>query len=50
VRVRLTAGSRRAGTQAALAVGYANPSHFAKLFKRRLGLSPSAWRRQNATG
>jgi AraC-like DNA-binding protein len=35
-------------TQAALAVGYANPSHFAKLFKRRVGLSPGAWRRQNA--
>ncbi len=37
-------------TRAALAVGYANPSHFAKLFKRRLGQSPSAWRRQNAPG
>ncbi len=37
-------------TRAALAVGYANPSHFAKLFKRRLGLSPGAWRRQNGGG
>lgn len=37
-------------TEAALAVGYANPSHFAKLFKRRLGLSPSVWRRRNAAG
>ena len=33
-------------TEAALAVGYSTPSHFAKVFKRRTGLSPSIWRRQ----
>jgi AraC-like DNA-binding protein len=31
-------------TDAALAVGYANPSHFAKLFRRRYGLLPRQWR------
>ena len=30
----------------ALVVGYANPSHFAKLFRRETGLSPSDYRRQ----
>jgi AraC-like DNA-binding protein len=29
-------------TEAALAVGYANPSHFAEMFRRRYGLTPSA--------
>ena len=32
-------------TEAALAVGYSTPSHFAKVFKRRVGTSPSVWRR-----
>jgi AraC family transcriptional regulator len=30
----------------ALEVGYANPSHFARLFRRETGLSPSDYRRQ----
>jgi len=30
----------------ALEVGYANPSHFAQLFRRETGLSPSNYRRQ----
>ncbi len=34
-------------TEAALAVGYSTPSHFAKVFKRRTGISPSAWRRHH---
>jgi AraC-like DNA-binding protein len=33
-------------TDVALAIGYANPSHFAKLFKRRHGAAPQAWRRR----
>jgi AraC-like DNA-binding protein len=32
-------------TDVALAIGYANPSHFAKLFKRRYGAAPLTWRR-----
>jgi AraC-like DNA-binding protein len=32
-------------TEVALSVGYANPSHFAKLFRRRCGVAPSEWRR-----
>jgi AraC family transcriptional regulator len=30
----------------ALEVGYASPSHFAQLFRRENGLSPSKYRRQ----
>jgi AraC family transcriptional regulator len=30
----------------ALDVGYSNPSHFAQLFRRETGLSPSDYRRQ----
>ena len=30
----------------ALEVGYANPSHFAQLFRRETGLSPSDYHRQ----
>lgn len=33
-------------TDVALAVGYANPSHFAKVFKRRYRATPQAWRRE----
>lgn len=33
-------------TEAALAVGYSNPSYFAKIFKRNTGISPSRWRRR----
>jgi AraC-like DNA-binding protein len=35
----------RSVTEVALAIGYANPSHFAKLFKRRYGATPQVWRR-----
>lgn len=31
-------------TEIALAAGYADSAHFAKVFRRRLGVSPSAWR------
>jgi AraC-like DNA-binding protein len=34
----------RSVTDVALTIGYANPSHFAKLFKRRYGTAPQAWR------
>ncbi len=30
----------------ALDVGYANPSHFAQLFRRETGLTPSDYRQQ----
>lgn len=33
---------------AAVAVGYANPSHFARLFRRRFGAAPADWRRNAA--
>ncbi|MBS1809525.1 MAG: AraC family transcriptional regulator [Acidobacteria bacterium] len=32
--------------EVALEVSYADPSHFAKLFRRETGLSPSDYRRQ----
>lgn len=32
-------------TDAALAVGYSNPSHFAKIFRDHVGQSPGRWRR-----
>lgn len=35
-------------TQAALAAGYANPSHFAKLFRRAHGVPPGRFRRDGA--
>ncbi|WP_334185727.1 helix-turn-helix transcriptional regulator [Novosphingobium sp.] len=30
--------------EASLQVGYANPSHFARLFRRHFGVTPKAWR------
>lgn len=36
----------RGGCDVALEVGYANPSYFARLFRRETGLSPSDYRRQ----
>lgn len=39
-RVMLEAGGTNV-TEAAIAVGYANPSHFAKLFRRQFGMPPS---------
>lgn len=32
--------------EAALAVGYSNPSHFAKIFRRVVGVAPGDWRKQ----
>lgn len=42
----LLAGGATSVTEAALAAGYANPSHFAKLFRRRHGVSPARWLRR----
>ncbi|HJQ33023.1 MAG TPA: helix-turn-helix domain-containing protein [Pyrinomonadaceae bacterium] len=43
---RLLRETRMSVVDAALEVGYANPSHFARLFRRETGLSPSDYRRQ----
>ncbi len=43
---RLLRETRKSVMSVALDVGYANPSHFAKLFRRETGLSPSDYRRQ----
>jgi AraC-like DNA-binding protein len=34
------------GSDVALDVGYSNPSHFAQLFRKETGLSPSDYRQQ----
>ncbi|MGH1427157.1 MAG: helix-turn-helix transcriptional regulator [Arenicella sp.] len=34
-------------TEACYSVGYSNPSHFAKAFRRIYGVSPSQWRKSN---
>ncbi len=38
--------TKRSVVEIALDVGYANPSHFAQLFRRETGLAPSNYRRQ----
>jgi AraC family transcriptional regulator len=38
--------TKRSVMEIALDVGYANPSHFAQLFRREAGLAPSDYRRQ----
>jgi AraC family transcriptional regulator len=43
---RLLRETKKSVVTVALDVGYANPSHFAKLFRRETGLSPSDYRRQ----
>jgi AraC family transcriptional regulator len=43
---RLLRETKRSVVDIALDVGYANPSHFAQLFRRETGLSPSDYRRQ----
>jgi AraC family transcriptional regulator len=43
---RLLRETKKTVVNVALDVGYANPSHFAKLFRRETGLSPSDYRRQ----
>lgn len=46
-RLEAAAALLRAGkssvTEAALSVGYANPAHFAKLFRRHFGMAPSQY-------
>ena len=43
---RLLRETKKSVVDVALDVGYTNPSHFAKLFRRETGLSPSDYRRQ----
>jgi AraC family transcriptional regulator len=43
---RLLRETKKSVVEVALDVGYANPSHFAKLFRRQTGLSPSDYGRQ----
>jgi AraC family transcriptional regulator len=43
---RLLRETKKSVMAVALEVGYANPSHFAQVFRRETGLSPSAYRRQ----
>jgi AraC family transcriptional regulator len=43
---RLLRETKKSVIDVALEVGYANPSHFAQLFRRESGLSPSDYRRQ----
>jgi AraC family transcriptional regulator len=43
---RLLRETKRSVVEIALDVGYANPSHFAQLFRRETGMAPSDYRRQ----
>ncbi len=43
---RLLRETKKSVVEVALDVGYANPSHFAQLFRRETGLSPSDYRQQ----
>jgi len=43
---RLLRETKKNVVEIGLDVGYANPSHFAQLFKRETGLSPSEYRQQ----
>jgi len=43
---RLLRETRRSIVEIALEVGYSNPSHFAQLFRKEAGLSPSDYRQQ----
>ena len=43
---RLLRESKKSVVSIALEVGYSNPSHFAQLFRRETGVSPSEYRRQ----
>ena len=43
---RLLRETRKSVVDVALDVGYTNPSHFAQLFRRETGLSPSDYRQQ----
>jgi AraC family transcriptional regulator len=43
---RLLRETKRSVVDVALDVGYTNPSHFARFFRRETGLSPSDYRQQ----
>ena len=43
---RLLRETKRSVLEIALDVGYSNPSHFAQLFRKETGLSPSDYRKQ----
>jgi AraC family transcriptional regulator len=43
---RLLRETKKSVVTVALEVGYTNPGHFAQLFRRETGLSPSDYRRQ----
>lgn len=43
---RLLRETKQSVDDVAVEVGYTNPSHFAQLFRRETGLSPSDYRRQ----
>ncbi len=43
---RLLRETKKSVVETALDVGYANPSHFAQLFRKETGLSPSDYRKQ----
>jgi AraC family transcriptional regulator len=43
---RLSRETKKSEVAVALDAGYMNPSHFAQLFRRQTGLSPSDYRRQ----
>ena len=43
---RLLRETKRSVVDVALDVGYANPSHFARFFRRETGLSPSDYRQR----
>jgi AraC family transcriptional regulator len=43
---RLLRETKKSVVEVAMEVGYTNPSHFAQLFRRETGLSPSDYRRQ----
>ena len=43
---RLLRETKRSVVDVAMDVGYTNPSHFAQLFRRETGMSPSEYRRQ----
>jgi AraC family transcriptional regulator len=43
---RLLRETKQSIVAIALDLGYSNPSHFAQIFRRETGLSPSDYRRQ----